>query len=311
MTEYSHFVGVDISKTHLDVYVHPGGERLRLANTPAGAAALVARFPGAAFACEASGGHERTLLCAAVEAGAPAWRLHPADVRAYARLQGVRAKTDPIDARMIAQACAAAAEGRAPAVLDAASEELRDLLALRRRTLEEVHAWKSWLARPLAPAARRLARARLRSAERALARLEAAIDQALGHDPALDAKARRITSAPGAGRLLAATLLAFLPELGQLSSRQAASLVGVAPHPRQSGARHRPGRCQAGRPQVRRVLYMAALAAIRADKAPFADFYRRLRAAGKPHKIAIVATMRKLIIALNTMLKQNRDWHPA
>lgn len=111
--------------------------------------------------------------------------------------------------------------------------------------------------------------------------------------------------------MLAATLLAFLPELGQLSSRQAASLVGVAPHPRQSGARHRPGRCQAGRPQVRRVLYMAALAAIRADKAPFADFYRRLRAAGKPHKIAIVATMRKLIIALNTMLKQNRDWHPA
>lgn len=311
MTEYTQFVGVDISKEHLEVHVHPGGERLRLANTPAGAAALVARFPGAAFACEASGGHERALLCAAVEAGAPAWRLHPADVRAFAKLQGVRAKTDPIDARMIAHACAAAAGTRAPAVLEAAAEELRDLLALRRRTLEEVHAWKSWLARPSAAAARRLARARLRSAERALARLEAAIDRALERDPALAARARRITSAPGAGRLLAATLLAFLPELGQLSSRQAASLVGVAPHPRQSGARQRPGRCQAGRPQVRRVLYMAALAAIRAGKAPFADFYRRLREAGKPHKIAIVATMRKLIVALNTMLKQNRDWHPA
>lgn len=253
MTEYSHFVGVDISKDRLDVYVHPSGERLCLANTPAGAAALIARFPGAAFACEASGGHERALLCAAVEAGAPAWRLHPADVRAFAKFQGVRAKTDPIDARLIARACTAAAEARAPAVLEAAAEELRDLLALRRRTLEEIHAWKSWLARPSAAAARRLARARLSSAERALARLEAAIDRALARDPALAARARRITSAPGAGRLLAATLLACLPELGQLSSRQAASLVGVAPHPRQSGARERSGRCQAGRPQVRRV----------------------------------------------------------
>lgn len=311
MTEYTRFVGVDISKERLDVHVYPEGESLRLANTPTGAAALVARFSGAAFACEASGGHERALLCAAVEAGAPVWRLHPADVHAFARLQGVRAKTDPIDARLIARACAAAAETRAPAVLEAAAEELRDLLALRRRTLEEIHAWKSWLARPSAAAARRLARARLRSAERALARLEAAIDRALERDPALATRARRIASAPGAGRLLAATLLAGLPELGRLSSRQAASLVGVAPHPRQSGARHGRGRCQAGRPQVRRVLYMAALAAIRANKAPFADFYRRLREAGKPHKIAIVATMRKLIVALNTMIKQNRDWRPA
>lgn len=311
MTEYSQFVGVDISKERLDVYVHPDGERLRLANTPAGAAVLVARFPGAAFACEASGGHERALLRAATEAGAPVWRLHPADVRAFARLQGVRAKTDPIDARMIACACAAAVETRAPAVLDAAAEELGDLLALRRRLLDEIHVWKSWLARPSAPAARRLARARLASAERALARLDVAIDRALDCDPVLRAKARRITSAPGAGRLLAATLLACLPELGQISSRQAASLVGVAPHPRQSGAQKRPGRCQAGRPQVRRVLYMATLSAIRAGKAPFAAFYRRLREAGKPAKLAIVATMRKLIVALNTMLKENRNWHPA
>jgi len=311
MTQYSQFVGVDISKERLDVHVHPEGERLRLANTPAAAARLVARFAGAAFACEASGGHERALLRAAAEAGAAVWRLHPADVRAFARLQGVRAKTDPIDARMIAHACAAAAQARAPAVFDAASEELGDLLALRRRLLEERHVWKSWLARPCSAAARRLAEARLDSTERALAELEAEIDSALARAPTLDAKARRITSAPGAGRLLAATLIAALPELGQLSARQVASLVGVAPHPRQSGQRARAGRCQAGRPQVRRVLYMAALAAIRAGKAPFADFYDRLREKGKPHKLAIVATMRKLIVALNAMLRENRDWHPA
>lgn len=310
MTQYSRFVGVDICKDRLDVHIHPDGRVLHLANTSKAATELVARFRDAAFACEASGGYERTFLLAAVEAGAPVWRLHPFDVRAFARLQGVRAKTDPIDARLIAQALSVAVQERSPVMVDDAAEDVRDLLTLRAHTIEEIKAWKSQLTR-LRPTAARIARARLVSAERTKLRLEAEIDQALRDRPALDAKARHILSVPGAGPILAAALIAFMPELGQLSSRQAASLVGVAPHPRQSGARSKPGRCQAGRPQIRRILYMAALSALRADKAPFALFYRHLRTAGKPHKVAIVAVMRKMIVAINSIIKQDRDWRPA
>lgn len=310
MTQYSRFVGVDIAKDRLDVHVHPDGQVLHLANTSKAATELVARFPGAAFACEASGGYERTFLLAAIEAGASVWRLHPFDVRAFARLQGVRAKTDPIDARLIAQALSVAVAERAPVVMDDAAEDVRDLLTLRAHTVEEINAWKSRLTR-LRPAPARIARARLASAKRTKVRLEAEIDRALRDTSALNVKAKRITSVPGAGPILAAALIAFMPELGQLSSRQASSLVGVAPHPRQSGARSKPGRCQAGRPQIRRILYMAALSALRADKAPFAPFYRHLRAAGKPHKVAIVAVMRKMIVAINSIIKNHRDWTPA
>lgn len=310
MKQYSRFVGVDICKDRLDVHVHPDGQVLHLTNSRKAAMALVARFPGAAFACEASGGYERPFLLAAIDAGAPVWRLHPFDVRAFARLQGVRAKTDPIDARLIAQALSVAVQERAPTVMDDEAEDVRDLLTLRAHTVEEINAWKSRLTR-LRSAAARIARARLASAERTRRRLEAEIDRALRDRPALIAKARRIISVPGAGPVLAAALIAFMPELGQLSSRQASSLIGVAPHPRQSGAHSRPGRCQAGRPQIRRILYMAALSALRADKAPFAPFYRRLRAAGKPHKVAIVAVMRKMIVAINSLIKQDRDWRPA
>jgi transposase len=132
---------------------------------------------------------------------------------------------------------------------------------------------------------------------------------AIERHPPLRERARRIQTAPGAGPLLAATLVACMPELGTLSSRQAASLTGVAPHPRQSGASRPRGRCQAGRAPVRAVLYMATLAAIRCKTSSLRAFYQRLRANGKPFKLAIVAAMRKFIVTLNTMLKHQQDWH--
>ena len=127
--------------------------------------------------------------------------------------------------------------------------------------------------------------------------------------PSLRDNARRIQTAPGAGPMLAATLIACMPELGTLTSRQAASLTGVAPHPRQSGTSRARGRCQAGRAPVRAVLYMATLAAIRCKTSSLRAFYERLRANGKPFKLAIVAAMRKFIVMLNTMLKRDQDWH--
>ena len=141
-------------------------------------------------------------------------------------------------------------------------------------------------------------------------RLETAMAIAIERNPRLRDKARRIQTVPGAGPVLAATLTACMPELGTLTSRQAASLTGVAPHPRQSGTSRPRGRCQGGRAPVRTVLYMATLAAIRCKTSSLRAFYQRLRANGKPFKLAIVAAMRKFIITLNTLLRNHQDWHP-
>lgn len=308
MPQNQTFVGIDISRARLDVHVHPSGEAFSLPYDRKGIARLLARrdLAGAVLGCEASGGYEERLLVALTEAGRPAYCLHPADVRAFARLKGRRAKTDRLDARAIAEALPTAAGARVPLRRTRAQSELRELLGVRRALMAAALALKGHLSRVACAEARAALRALLTAHQRRIAALERAIRARVDAEPA----ARRIRSAPGAGLLLAGGILAFLPELGQLSSRQAASLAGVAPHPRQSGRSHRPGRCQGGRSTLRRVLYMATLSAVRANLAPLAPFYRHLRANGKPAKLALVATMRKFIVMLNAMLKTETDWRP-
>lgn len=311
MTEYTDFVGIDISKDRLDIHVRSSGERFAIANSRTAATKMLRRFPAdTAFACEASGGYERALLLAAGRLNRPVFRLHPADVRAFARLKGKRAKTDPLDARLIAAAAAAAAgEGRPPAQPEEAAEALRDLMLIRDRCLEDIKLWKGALTR-MSGSALRLARARLRSAMAAKKTVDAEIARHIAAHEAMAEKVRQITSVPGAGPVLATTLTAFFPELGSLSARQAASLTGVAPHPRQSGASQMRGRCSGGRARIRRVLYMAALSVVKARTSAFAVTYTNLREKGKPHKVALVAVMRKMIVAINTIIKEQRMWQP-
>lgn len=184
--------------------------------------------------------------------------------------------------------------------------ELRELPTIRHTLVAAIQVLKGHLARMSARSARAVLTAMLAAHQRQIKTLERTIAERLS----ADRKAHRIRTAPGAGPVLAAEIIAFMPELGALSSRQAVSLTGVAPHPRQSGRSNRKGRCQAGRARVRRVLYMAIISIIKAKMAPLYPFYKRLREAGKPAKVAIVAAMRKFIIMLNAMLKTQTDWSP-
>lgn len=155
---------------------------------------------------------------------------------------------------------------------------------------------------------RRLVQAQVTKLKATVLKIEQALARLIAASPDLAARERLLRSAPGIGPIVAACLIARMPELGRLSSRQVAALAGLAPFDRQSGTTAKPGRCQGGRPGVRRVLYLAALALVRSNKTPLAQTYRRLRVAGKPHKLALVATMRKLLVTLNAMTKNNTPY---
>jgi len=244
------------------------------------------------------------VLKALAQAGLAVYRLDPAQVRAFARSRGQRAKTDAIDARMIALCLRAGLDTLKPFADDAATARLAALAAFRRRLV----AHKAALAGSADRIEDRVLQGLMAEQDAMLAthiaRLDAEIAATITATPDLADKVVRLRSVPGVGPVLAATLLASLPELGRIGSRQIAALVGVAPYDRQSGRSARPARCAAGRAgTVRNVLYMGVLAAIRAQKSPFRQTYARLRAAGKPPKLAITAVMRKMIVILNAMIR--------
>ena len=311
MPEFTQFVGIDVAMDKLDVHIHPAGVAFTVPNTAAGVQQLIGRIePGAVIALEASGGYERTAAEGLAGAGFTVFCLHPADVRAFARLQGKRAKTDRIDAALIARAAEVAVTSRKPYRARPAAADLKEMAACRRLLLDQLAALKGQATRLSTQVMRQLLATRIAALKADVRAIDQAMAQNIKSDPDLRERARRIQTAPGAGPTLAATLIAYLPEIGTLTSRQVASLTGVAPHPRQSGNRRAQGRCQAGRAPVRRVLYMATLAAIRSKTSDLRGFFERLRANGKPFKLAMVAAMRKLIVLLNAMIKTQQDWRP-
>lgn len=310
MLHHLRHIGVDVSMGRLDVFIEPDGEAFHVSNDAAGYAQLIARMrPGDAVGCEASGGHEAGLLIALQEAGHPKWCLHPADVRTFSRLIGRRAKTDPLDARAIAGALQVAARSRPPLIVTRSLKSLRDLLTLRHNLVARLSEVKSLLTSIETPAARTDLEAERDGLTGRIKVLEAALADALEADDEAAARKRLLATLPGVGPILAAHMIASLPELGTANARQIASLVGVAPHPRQSGTGRRPGGCQGGRARLRRVLYMAVLSTVRVE-GPFRAAYQRLRAAGKPHKVAAVAIMRKLVVTANAMVKSGTCWKP-
>lgn len=322
MTQERMFVGVDVSKDRLDVHV-PGEAAFAAENNRTGLKRLVGRLKGlgpVAVGLEASGGYEAGALKALAKAGLAVYRLDPAQVRAFARGLGRRAKlvlgpaesrtrgTDAMDARMIARCLEAVIEDAKPYRPDPTTERLAALAGFRRKLVSEIAGLKSYADRVVEPVVIRMVQARLGTLKLSVARLDKEIRDQIAADAAMTRRHRLLVSAPGVGPVLASTLIAELPELGRATSRQIAALVGVAPFDRQSGRKTRSGRCRAGRRTVRNVLYMAALSAVRARKRPFIDLYERLQAAGKPAKLALVAVMRKMIVTLNAMAQTNTEW---
>ena len=298
--------GIDVSKDRLDLHVLPSGAVLSVDYDAKGLsrlAALLRRQGVQRIGLEASGGYERKALDALAQAGLAVCLVPPARVRALAHALGRHAKTDPIDARMIA-CYVQLTPGQHDYQRDPARQRLDELAGLRRQLIAERNKLVSRLDIATDQMVRRMLTRMQTMIGGNIARLDAEL---ASHIRATHLKARYdiLLAVPGVGPVLAATLLCDLPELGNATPKQLASLVGVAPHARQSGRTARAGRCSGGRASVRNVLYMATLSALKARVPALRTFYDRLRANGKPFKVAITAAMRKFITILNAIVKQS------
>jgi transposase len=305
--------GIDVSKTVLDVHVHPSGESFALGNDEAGVATLVERLGRleglAGIGIEASGRHERLAVAELAAAGLPIVVLNPAQVRHYAQAIGQRAKTDRIDARLIGLFMQAVQPAIRP-LADAQTKELAALMA-RRRQLVAMLAAERMRRQQAAPGRVRTSIARVVTAlENDLKDLDRGIDTTVRGTPVWREREDLLASVPGIGKTIARTLLAELPELGTFSPKQAAALAGLAPYTRQSGKWRGRSFIGGGRTAVRTALFMGALVAARYNPTLKA-FRDRLVAAGKPKLVALIATARKLIVILNAILRDHKPWRAA
>lgn len=295
------FVGLDISKARLDSRVAAGPPR-EDDNTPGGHAAFIAYLRGFTrprVICEATGGYEKAVVAALLEAGIEVCVVQPARVRHFARAEGLHAKTDRIDAQLLAR-FGQRMLPRLELPAEPAAAKLREMLEFRRVLSDQVMETSARLD-TAAGYLREKLQTLLGELKSAMAAVDADIAAHVASDPGIATKAKRLRQLCGVGPVLAATLLAYLPELGTVSDKTIASLVGVAPHPDESGNRSRKRRVEGGRGCVRHVLYMAAVAAARSN-AILKGFYKRLRDKGKPAKVAIVAVMRKMLAVLNRLI---------
>ena len=304
------FVGIDVAKATLDVAVSPTAERWTLTYTEREVAGLTTRLTGLAPALvvlEATGGLEQPLAGALAATGLPVVVVNPRQVRDFAKATGTLAKTDALDAAVLAHFAAAVRPPPRP-LPDAATQSLAALVTRRRQLVEMLTAERNRLGS--APRALRAEiQAHITWLQRRLARLDTDLGQAIRTSPAWRVQDDLLQSVPGVGPVLATTLLASLPELGRLNRRAIAALVGVAPLNRDSGTCRGRRRVWGGRAAVRAVLYMGTLVAVRHNPVLRA-FYQRLRAVGKLPKVALTACMRKLLTILNAMLKHQQRWNP-
>lgn len=311
MIDQTTFVGIDVSKARLDVHLHCSGKSWSSPNTQDGFAGLIARlgqFGSVAVGLEASGGYERRLADALCQAGIPVYILAPARVRGFARALGQLAKTDSIDAKVIALYLASCRDTLSPYAPDPDRARLSALLAHRSRLVAERGGLASQRQTEDEPLVLAMIAERLDTIATNLKRLDLAIRQLIASAPELQRRHDRLCSVPGVGPVLARTLLADMPELGHISPKAAAALIGVAPHSRQSGRSTRAGRCSGGRKHLRDIAYMGVLSAIKVNDPVLAGFYNRLRTKGKPFKLAIVATIRKLITILNAIARTDAEF---
>lgn len=306
------FVGIDVSKDRLDVCVQPGGEAFAVGNDLEGLSSLTERLLGLspqAVVLEATGGLETVAAGQLATAGLPVVVVNPAQVRAFATAVGQKAKTDQIDAAVIARF----AEAVRPPIRLLADEETRalaDLVGRRRQILQMLVAEKQRLGRAVALSLKKSLQRLIRALQKELEQIDGDIDQAVRSSSVWRRKEDLLQSVPGVGRVVARTLLAELPELGRLDRRQIAALAGLAPFARQSGKWRGKSFIGHGRACVRSALFMAALSAARHNPA-LRSFHQRLIEAGKPKMVALIAVARKLLTTLNAILRDDKPWQPA
>lgn len=301
-------VGIDVGKAQLDVVWHETGEHLMVENNPKGIKALVKRLRKEhveRLVMEATGGYERGVVLAAVEAGLPVIVANPRTVRRYAGAIGLLAKTDKLDAGLIAQ-FAAVIQPEVRPFATAKTLEIKDLL-LRRRQVMEMRTMElnrqQQLGGRLGASCQRV----IKLLEKEVVAVDAALDGLIEQVEEWRERKALLVSVPGVGDGLAHTLLGDMPELGELNQKQIAALTGVAPFNKDSGRQRGKRRIQGGRAGVRTVLFMATMSAVQHNPVLKA-FYQRLVAAGKLKKVALVACMRKLMCILNSMLREGKSW---
>ena len=304
-------VGIDVSKDKLDICLLPGGDLFVVSRNAAGLSELTERLKGLSvgvIAIEATGGFETVVAASLASSGLPVAVVNPAQVRHFAQALGKRAKTDPIDAFVIARF----AEAIRPEVrpLDDQAAQLLSALITRRRQIIDMIVAETHRERSITDKSLKKSIAQLKMAlERALSDIDTKIDEQIRSSPLWKAKEDLLSSVPGVGPITARTLIADLPELGRLSPKQIAALAGLAPYTRQSGKWRGKAFTSGGRSSVRAVLFLAAMAACRYNPVLKA-FRKRLIDAGKPPKVAIIAMARKLLTILNAMIRENQPWQP-
>lgn len=308
------YVGIDVAKAWLDVALSSSGERWRVAQDVAGRAALVARLQAlepAGIVLEATGGWEQAIAAELAAAGLRVAVVNPQQARHFAHGVGQRAKTDALDAQMLARFAASvplrydplpSAEQQA---LTASVERRRQLLAMRQAEANRLPSVPR-----AAPSVRAQVEAHLRWLDARLGELDAEIARQIQASPLWQVERALLVSVPGVGPATAQTLIAELPELGRLGGKQITALVGLAPYPHDSGAKRGRRPIRGGRAKVRAALYMAALVAVRFNP-PLRAYYQALRGRGKAAKVALVACMHKLLLLLNALLRHQQPWQPA
>ncbi len=310
MEQTDHYVGIDVAKANLDVAVLPADECWTSPNNEAGIAEVVKRLKRhrlALVVVEATGGLEMPVVVELAAAKLPVVVINPRQARDFAKATGKLAKTDTLDARVLAQ-FGQAIQPEVRPLKDAQHQALAALLTRRRQLVTMLTAEKNRLgAAPKSPV-RKDIKAHITWLEKRLKAVNNDLDKHIKRSPMWRAKNDILQSTPGVGPVLSVTLLADLPELGHLNRRQIAALVGVAPLNRDSGTFRGKRSVWGGRASIRTALYMATLSATRFNPV-IKTFYQRLLGAGKTHKVAMTACMRKLLTILNVMVKNDTPWH--
>ena len=305
------FVGIDVAKDSLDAYVLPEGRRGTTTNDRQGFRELLVLLPPAGeclVVVEATGGYQRALVAELIAAGHQVAVVNPRQVRDCARGLNLLAKTDRLDAQVIAR-FGQQVQPRPAQKIPEKQDRLEQLVVRRRQLIELRTAEKCRLETASTKVVIKSVRSMIEQLDKFIRQIEKELSELIESDDQLQCRAAALQTAPGVGAITAATLVAELPELGRLNRQEISALVGVAPFNRDSGKFHGRRAIWGGRAAVRSALYMATLTARRFNPV-IRDFAQRLEAAGKPFKVVMVACMRKLLVILNTILKNNSVWNP-
>lgn len=304
------FVGIDVSKAVVDVGVLPGEKTWQVAREPEALAQLAKELGDLkpeAIVLEASGGYETSVVAALGAAELPVVVVNPRQVRDFAKAMGILAKTDRLDALLLARFGEKVQPELRP-LKDFQTEKLRELLVRRRQLVDMLTMERNRMQQTPYEDIRKEIEQHVHWLQKRIRRTDKDLDEAVKNTPIWREREQLLRTVPGVGRVVAITLMAMLPELGQLSGKEIAALVGVAPFARDSGTLRGKRTCWGGRADVRAVLYMSVLTAVRVGTGPLAAFYERLRNRGKPAKVALTACMRKMIITLNAIVRSGKPW---